>query len=77
MYHFNNPDDMTAEERFQEIASILAGAYIRLLKKQSANNVNVNTLNPLNSLNLNSPDNKEEGVDFLVNQSAYVGKEKD
>ncbi len=33
MYHFDDPEEMTPEERFKEVAAILAAGYLRLKKK--------------------------------------------
>lgn len=33
MYNLNNPEEMTIEERFKEVAEILARGYLRLKKR--------------------------------------------
>ena len=51
MYHIKNPNDMSPEERFHEIAVILSKGYIRLRQKEIMElpGTNANSDNSLDS----------------------------
>ncbi|MBU0995915.1 MAG: hypothetical protein KJ737_25755 [Proteobacteria bacterium] len=55
MYHTDDPNEMTPEQRFKEIAHILSKGYIRLKQRQLSE----------------SKDNSEVQLDSFPDQSAH------